>query len=82
MPVLIVSMKTSPQPGFSRKRSTRRPAADDDDAELERVRHRFEGEGCDPPPLGVELDERWSDPRREHVTGDDEELVVQLVPGV
>ena len=42
MPVLIVSEKTSPQDGFSRKRVIVRAVVGDDDAELERIGHALQ----------------------------------------
>ena len=57
-------------------------AVDDDDAELERVRHRLERERGDGPLLGVELDQSRQVDVGKHVARDDEEAVVEFVPGV
>ena len=58
MPVLIVSEKTSPHDGFSRKRVMRPSSSVIDDAELERIVHAPERDRCDVTRASVRVDQR------------------------
>ena len=82
MPVLMVSLNTWPQVGFSRKRSMRAVLVGDDDAELERVLDRDEADGGQRLVLVVEGDDPAEVDVGEHVAGDHEEALVELVHGV
>ncbi len=82
MPVLMVSLKTSPQPGFSKKRSTRPSPSI-------MTMPNSRGFGTDSrarvatePFSLVELDQSRQVDVGEDVAGDDEKAVVQLVSGV
>ena len=54
----------------------------DDNAELERVLHGLQADGCDGALLLVELDDGRQVDVGDHVAGDDEEPLLQLVLGV
>ncbi len=54
----------------------------DDDAELERVLHRLEGQGGQPPVAVVEVEHGAQVDVGQHVAGDDQEPLVELVLGV
>ena len=77
MPVLIVSEKTWPHDGFSRKRSIAALLVGDDDPELERVVDGLQPDRHRGALLPVELDELRQVDVAERVAGDDEERVVE-----
>ena len=54
----------------------------DDDAELQGIVHRLEGEGGHPPALAVEGNHLAQVDVGEHVPGDDQEGLTELVTGV
>ncbi len=84
MPVLIVSLKTSPQVGFSRNRSNApRLPVHDDDAERQRVRDRRQHDGRLGRPLLMLRQRRVQVEVRQHVAADDERpLIGKLLGGV
>ena len=82
MPVLMVSENTSPHVGFSRNRSMVPSALGDHDAELERVLDVLQRDRRRRAGVAVRLDERGEVDVGEHVAGDHEERVVELVGGV
>ena len=82
MPVLMVSLKTWPHVGFSRKRSIDAVLAGDDDAELERVLDLGEADRGHRLALVVEGDDRAEVDVGDHVAGDHEEALVEQLPGV
>ena len=78
----MVSLKTWPQVGFSRNRSIEPSSSGDDDPELERVVDRLQGQGGQAAALVVEVDHLGEVDVGEHVAGDDQEPLVELVAGV
>ena len=80
MPVLIVSENTSPHVGFSRNRSIVPSALGDDDAELERVLDALQRDRRRTRSRSrCAFDERGEVDVGEHVAGDHEERLVELV---